>query len=132
MIQVICKCCKKFVFIYHQEQIWLHAVHSEMWKKLTKKHRLQIGHISTLGVPTTSQIFMANSQKLNPSTLLMKPSLIFWSDNPCRRTSSAQLACSTKLSRQARQSLCVDWECPILKKNYCYLGCKCHQLAKKE
>ena len=33
-----------------------------------------------------------------------------------RRASSAQLGCSSKLSRQARQKLRVDWVCPILKK----------------
>ena len=30
-------------------------------------------------------------------------------DTPCQRTISAQLGCSSNLSRQARQKLCVDW-----------------------
>ena len=37
-------------------------------------------------------------------------------DIPYRRPSSAQPGCSSKLSRQARQSLGVNWVCPILKK----------------
>ena len=37
-------------------------------------------------------------------------------DTPNRRPSSAQSGCSSKLSRQAGQSLGVNWVCPILKK----------------
>ena len=71
---------------------------------------------STLGVPATSWIFLADSQKLSFSTLIMKPISVFWSDKPPRRPSLAQPAWSAKLSRQGRPSLGVDGHDPILKK----------------
>ena len=71
--------------------------------------------VSQLGVPTTSQILTGDCQNLSFSTLTKVPFLIFWSDKlPCQ-SSSAQLACSTKLSRQARQSLCVEGHCLMSK-----------------
>ena len=39
--------------------------------------------------------------------------MIFWSDKPHRCSSSAQQACSTKLSRQARQSLELERQGPL-------------------
>ena len=47
-----------------------------------------------LGVPATSQILMADSQKLSFSILRKVPFLIFWSDKPPWRTNSAHVACS--------------------------------------
>ena len=47
-----------------------------------------------LGVPTTSRILTADSQKLSFSILRKVPFLIFWLDIPPRRTSSAHVACS--------------------------------------
>ena len=69
-----------------------------------------------VGVPATSWIFLADSQKLSFSTLIMKPISVFWSDKPPRRPSLAQPAWSAKLSRQSRPSLGVDGHDPILKK----------------
>ena len=66
-----------------------------------------------LGVPTTSWILLADSQKLS---LIMKPISVFWSDKPPWRPSLAQPAWSAKLSRQGRPSLGVDGHDPILKK----------------
>ena len=47
-----------------------------------------------LGVPATSQILMADSQKLSFSILRNVPFLISWSNKPPRRTNSAHVACS--------------------------------------
>ena len=70
----------------------------------------------SLGVPATSWILLADSQKLSFSTLIMKPISVFWSDKPPRRPSLAQPAWSAKLSRQGRPSLGVDGHDPIFKK----------------
>ena len=59
--------------------------------------------VPTLGVPATSRILMGDCQKFSFSILRKVPFLIFWSDKPYWRTSSAHLACSAKLSSQARR-----------------------------
>ena len=71
---------------------------------------------SALGVPATSRILMADTDIVQ--FFMRIPKIQFFSrlDTPNRRPSSAQPGCSSKLSRQAGQSLGVDWVCPILKK----------------
>ena len=69
----------------------------------------------SIGVPATSWILLADSQKLSFSTLIMKPISVFWSDKPPRRPSLAQPAWSAKLSRQGRPSLGVVGHGLILK-----------------
>ena len=77
-------------------------------------HHQKSLRLCSLGVHTTSRILTADSQKLTFSTLIKVPFLVFWSNKSSLRASSAQLACSTKLSRQARQSLRVEGHGPSL------------------
>ena len=73
-------------------------------------------YIWGLGVPTTSWIWMVNSQKLRFLTIIMKFILIFWSDT-LKCSSFAQLPYSTKFSRPAWQRLHINETFEILAKN---------------
>ena len=85
-------------------------------RNIIMNYSLQLLQGVSLGVPATSWILLADSQKLSFSTLIMKPISVFWSDKPPRRPSLAQPAWSAKLSRQGRPSLGIDGHDPILKK----------------
>ena len=92
-----------FVAINSQDHIIISDFHNHSIK------------VRIIELPATSWMLTGDCQKLSFSTLIKVPFLIFWSEKPHRRSSSVQLACSTKRSRQARQSLSVEGHCPNLK-----------------
>ena len=94
----------------------------KMGRSITVLRRIESRkyHEYWIGVHTTSWLLTADSQKLSFSTLIKVSYLVFWSDKPPQCASSTQLACPTKLSRQARQSLHFKEQDPFLRNFYIF------------
>ena len=113
-IRISYKSAGKFFFSYPTFRIERTHFHTSKVKNGTNSSATQqTMYYSRVGVPTMSQNLTVDSPKRSFLILIKESSLIFWLDKPHWHASSAQLAYSAKLSRQARQTFCVEGNGPI-------------------